>query len=487
MSVVARDEVLAQGYEYVIGLEVHIELRTRTKMFCACPVTFGAPPNTAVCPVCLGLPGALPRPNAEAVRYGIRLGLALGGTVRSRGKFDRKNYFYPDLPKGYQISQYDEPLVEGGEIVVAAADGGERRVRIVRAHLEEDAGKLLHGDGEARVDLNRAGVPLIEVVSAPDLRDPQEARAYVAELRAIAEALAISDVRMEEGSLRVDANVSVRPRGSEAYGQRVEVKNLNSLRSLERAVAFEGARQVERLRAGEAVAGETRGWDEVRSVTYAMRLKEGEDDYRYFPDPDLPPLVLADGAIEAERAALPELPAGRRRRYEAVGLRPEDAALLAGRLAAARFFDEAVAAGGAPREVAAWILGEGARIENEGGPSLAEGGLRPRELVRLIERLGRGDIARTAAKALFERLVREGGEVDARIAAEGLAVVDDPAALSAAVERALAANAKAAADVRAGKDKAIGALVGAVMRELRGRARAPEVEAMLRERLRDGA
>ncbi|MCL6595762.1 MAG: Asp-tRNA(Asn)/Glu-tRNA(Gln) amidotransferase subunit GatB [Firmicutes bacterium] len=473
----------ASAYELVIGLEVHIELRTRTKMFCACPVTFGAPPNTAVCPVCLGLPGALPRPNAEAVRYGIRLGLALGATIRLRGTFARKNYFYPDLPKGYQISQYDQPLVEGGAIDVPTADGGVRRVRVVRAHLEEDAGKLLHGEGEARVDLNRAGVPLVEVVSAPDLRTPQEARAYVAELRAIAEALGISDVRMEEGSLRVDANVSVRRRGEEAYGTRVEVKNLNSLRSLERALAHEGERQAALLEAGEAVAGETRGWDEVRGVTYALRRKEGEDDYRYFPDPDLPPLVLAPDAVERERAALPELPAERRRRYAQVGLRAEDAALLASRLGAARYFDAAVAAGGRPREVAAWVLGEGARIENEGGPALEAGGLPPHQLVRLLERLERGDIARTAAKALFERLVREGGDVDERIAAEGLAAVDDPAALAAAVERVLDANPRAVADVLGGKEKAIGALVGGVMRALGGRARAAAVEAEIRRQL----
>jgi aspartyl-tRNA(Asn)/glutamyl-tRNA(Gln) amidotransferase subunit B len=468
--------VLAAGLEYVIGLEVHIELSTRTKMFCSCPVTFGADPNTAVCPVCLGLPGALPRANAEAVRYGIRLGLALGATVRERGKFDRKNYFYPDLPKGYQISQYDAPLVEGGHIDVDDGLGGTRRVRIVRAHLEEDAGKLVHGEGEARVDLNRAGVPLLEVVSEPDMRSPQEARAYVAELRAIAEALQISDVRMEEGSLRVDANISLRPQGATTYGQRVEVKNMNSLRSLERALVHEGERQAALLGAGERVRGETRGWDEVRGATYAMRLKEGEDDYRYFPEPDLPPLVLAPGAVAQEHQALPELPAERRARYVSLGLRAEDAALLAGRLASARYFDAALTQGGPAREVAVWVLGEGARIENEGGPALADGGLPPAGLVRLLERLAAGDIARTAAKELFERIVREGGDVDGRIASEG-----------DAVDRVLSANEKAVADVLAGKEKAMGALVGGVMRELKGRARAPEVTEAIRSRLGERA
>ena len=472
------------GFEMVVGLEVHIELSTRTKMFCACPVTFAAPPNTVVCPVCLGLPGALPRVNAEAARYGIRLGLALGASIRERGKFDRKNYFYPDLPKGYQISQYDEPLVEGGFLDILDGEGGTRRVRIVRAHLEEDAGKLVHGDGDARVDLNRAGVPLLEVVSEPDMRSPAEARAYVAELRAIAEALAISDVRMEEGSLRVDANVSLRPRGATTYGQRVEVKNMNSLRSLERAVAHEGERQAALLLGGEAVRGETRGWDEVRATTYPMRLKEGEDDYRYFPEPDLPPLVLSPDAVARERAALPELPAGRRARYVGLGLREEDARLLAGRLPSARYFDAAVEAGGLPREVALWVLGEGARIENEGGPALATGAMPPRALVRLLQRLDAGDIARAAAKDLFERLVREGGDVDDRIAREGLGVVRDEAALADAVERVLAANEKAVVDVLGGKEKAMGALVGGVMRELRGRASAAEVTRAIQERLR---
>lgn len=470
-------------FETVIGLEVHIELSTQTKMFCGCPVTFGAEPNTRICPVCLGLPGALPVINAEAVRYGIRLGLALGADVRTFSKFDRKNYFYPDLPKGYQITQYEQPIVEHGELDVVTDGSCVRHVEIIRAHLEEDAGKLLHQDGEAYVDFNRAGVPLIEVVSAPDLRSPQEARAYVAELRAIAEALGISDVRMEEGSLRVDGNVSIRPVGSTEFGPRVEVKNVNSLRSLERALTFEALRQREATLAGERVEGETRGWDEVRGRTYPMRSKEAENDYRYFPEPDLRPVVLAADIIEQERSTLPELPADRRRRYEGLGLRPEDALLLASRLGPAAYADEAIAAGLGPRDVVAWVLVEGARIENEGGPAIHMGQLPAKGLSRLVERLRDGSIARTAAKELFERLVRDGGDVDRRIADEGLAVISDAGALGEAIDHAIAAQPRAVSDVLAGKDKALGALLGAVMRELGGRASATEVTAALRARL----
>jgi aspartyl-tRNA(Asn)/glutamyl-tRNA(Gln) amidotransferase subunit B len=478
---------VSDAWETVIGLEVHIELRTRTKMFCACPVTFGAPPNAAVCPVCLGLPGALPRANQEAVRYGVRLGLALGARVRTVSKFDRKNYFYPDLPKGYQISQYDAPLVEDGVVEVPTEDGGVRPVRVVRAHLEEDAGKLTHVDGRALVDFNRAGVPLVEVVSAPDLRSPAEARAYVEELRAIAEALGISDVRMEEGSLRVDANISLRPAGSSALGSRVEVKNLNSLRSLERALAYEAQRQAAVLAAGEKVRGETRGWDEDRGRTYPMREKEAEDDYRYFPEPDLPPLRLAPSLLEEEAAQLPELPKARRARYRDLGLRWEDAVLLASRLGSARFFDACVQAGATPREAAVWILGEGARIENQGGPALHEGKLTPQELVTLLARVAQGRITRTNAKVLFEELVREGGTVDDRMAREGLGVVEDPQALARAVEEVLAQQAKAVADVRAGKAKAMGALVGGVMRLTGGRVPAQRVQEEIQRRLKEMA
>ena len=470
-------------FETVIGLEVHIELSTCTKMFCGCPVTFGAEPNTMICPVCLGLPGALPVINEEAVRYAVRLGLALGADVRTFSKFDRKNYFYPDLPKGYQISQYEKPIVENGTLEIVSKDGRVRTVRIVRAHLEEDAGKLLHQEGEAYVDFNRAGVPLIEVVSAPDLRSPQEARAYVAELRAIAEALGISDVRMEEGSLRVDGNISIRPLGREDFGPRVEVKNVNSLRSLERALTYEAIRQREAYAEGQPLEGETRGWDEVRGRTYPMRSKEAENDYRYFPEPDLRPVQLAASIIEEERGRLPELPSDRRRRYEGLGLRVEEAQLLASRVGPAAYADAAIAKGLQPREVVAWILGEGARIENEGGPAIHAGRLPPEGLVRLAETVREGRIARTAAKELFERLVREGGDVDGRIEAEGLATITDRAALLDAVDHAITAQPKAAADVLGGKEKAIGALVGAAMRELSGRASAPEVTAALRERL----
>lgn len=470
-------------YETVIGLEVHIELATHTKMFCGCANAFGKEPNTSVCPVCMALPGALPVPNQAAVQLALRFGLAVGGSIRS-GKFDRKNYFYPDLPKGYQISQFDLPVVVGGVIRTLRADGTELSVRLTRAHLEEDAGKLAHTPEGVAVDFNRAGVPLLEVVSEPDLRSPEDARLYFEELRLLAFTLGISDAQMQEGSLRADANVSLRPFGQEEYGARVEVKNLNSFRSVERAIVYEVQRQSELLDGRTAIRPQTRGWDDERGITYALRDKEGSDDYRYFPEPDLPPLVIEPDWIEGERGRLPELPADIRDRLREAGVRPEDAQLLARRPRALALLDASVRAGAKAQTAATWLLVDGARLENAEGIGPAKASLTGRSLAQLIDLTERGTVNMAIARTVFERMWRSGGDPEKIVAEEGLAQVSDPSALAQFVEQAIAENAKAAADVTAGKFKALGALIGAVMRKTRGRASAGEVERLLRDALR---
>jgi aspartyl-tRNA(Asn)/glutamyl-tRNA(Gln) amidotransferase subunit B len=466
------------AFEAVIGLEVHVELSTASKMFCACPVAFGAPPNTHVCPVCLGLPGALPVPNAEAVRRAVRMALALGMTVAPRLKFDRKNYFYPDLPKGYQISQYDEPIGRDGRLEVAG-----RVIRIRRLHLEEDAGKLLHEGGRTVVDYNRAGVPLIEIVSEPDLRSAQEARLYMEEIRRIAQFLGVSDVRMEEGSLRADVNVSVRPAGSTALGVRTEIKNLNSFRAVERVIEVEVARQEAVLAQGGAVAQETRGFREETGETFVLRRKEEADDYRYFPEPDLPAVPLAPAWVEGERQSLPRLPAEWRAVLAEAGLRAEEAEVLLETPGRVRFWAEAVAAGGDPKAMANWLLGDVARLEADTGRRVEESGLQPAHLVRLNALWQGREITGPAAKSVLERSFRTGADPDAIVAAEGLRVMRDEGQLTAVIEAVLAEHPQPVADVRAGKDKAVFFLVGQVMRRTGGRADPNEVAARLRQRI----
>jgi aspartyl-tRNA(Asn)/glutamyl-tRNA(Gln) amidotransferase subunit B len=465
-------------YETVVGLEVHVELDTATKMFCGCPVAFGAPANTHICPVCVGLPGALPRPNAEAVRRAVRMALALGMRIAPRLKFDRKNYFYPDLPKGYQISQYDEPLGTGGALTVA-----QRTVRIRRLHLEEDAGKLIHLGEEAAVDFNRAGVPLIEIVSEPDLGSAEEARLYMEEIRRIAQFLGVSDVRMEEGSLRADVNVSLRPRGSPHLGTRSEVKNLNSFRAVERAIEAEVARQTEVLRRGGVVAQETRGLDEATGETFLLRRKEEAEDYRYFPEPDLPAWPISPDFVAEVAAAMPRLPAEWRRRMAEAGLRPQDVPLLLEEPARARFWEEAVLLGADPQDVANWLTVEVARLEGEGGVRLAESRLKPVHLVRLLELWRTGEISGPAAKDVLAVAFRAGEDPLAVVEARGLRRIRDEGELEAVVEAVLAENPQPVADVRQGKDKAVAFLVGQVMRKTSGRADPRDVGERIRRRI----
>ena len=478
-------------YEAVIGLEIHAQLATETKIFCGCSTGFGAPANTHVCPVCLGMPGVLPVLNARVVEQGVRAALALGCAVQPVSVFARKNYFYPDLPKGYQISQYEQPLATGG--VVAFSMGGEEHaVGIVRVHLEEDAGKSLHEGfaDSARntyLDFNRSGVPLIEIVTRPDLRAPAAAAEFFQRLRAILTAVGVNDGNMEEGSLRCDANVSVRPAGETRLGTKVEVKNINSFRFLQRALEFEIDRQTDLVRGGGAVAQETRLWDSAAGRTASMRGKEEAHDYRYFPEPDLPPLRLTADWIESVRAALPELPDARRRRYMTEhGLPEQDAAWLARVPAVAEYFEAAAAACGHPRAAGHWIQGPLTHRMKTGGLAIDSVPVGPRALAELIGLVESGAVSGSTAKDVFERMWETGRSAREIVAAENLSQIGDAGALGALVDETLAAQPDAVARYRAGKTGTLGFLVGQVMRATRGQADPKVVNALFRERLGRG-
>ena len=478
-------------YEAVIGLECHVELSTRTKIFCGCSNEFGGEPNTRTCPICLGHPGTLPVPNREAVEHTMRIALALDAEIAPRSLFHRKNYFYPDMPKNYQISQYDLPIGSGGHLDIEV-DGQERRIGMNRVHLEEDTGKTIHPGTTGRIaeaayaleDFNRAGVPLVEVVSEPDIRTPEEARAYLQELRALLEALGVSDVRMEEGSLRCDANVSVRPAGSEEYGTKVEIKNMNSVRSVERAVRFEIDRQARALEAGEALVQETRHWDEGQGVTLPLRSKEYAFDYRYFPEPDLNP-VEPDGAwIDRLRADLPELPAARRRRFaEQYGLDPTQARLIGSPTEQAAFFEEAVALGAEPRAAANWMTGDLAAHVRESGTPLGASPLKPQHLADLVRLVTEGTISTAGAKQALAEAFASGKSVEAIVEERGLAQISNAAALGSVIDEVVAENPGPVDQFRSGKEGAIGFLVGQVMKKTGGAANPQEAQRLLRERL----
>lgn len=453
-------------------------------MFCGCPTDYaGAAPNTHVCPVCLGMPGVLPVINRRAVELTLMTGIALGAEIPEATKFDRKNYPYPDLVKGYQISQYDMPFVKGGQIeVTVGREGAPRIIRFERVHLEEDTGKLTHvGGGSSLVDYNRAGVALMEMVTQPDIRTPAEARAFLQKLRAILRALGVSTADMEKGQLRCDVNVSMRPVGAEQYGTKVEVKNLNSFRSVYRALEFEVQRQTEVLRQGGRIVQETRGWVDDRNVTQSQRSKEEAHDYRYFPEPDLPPLFVERGWVEALRAALPELPDQRRDRYAAAyGLSLYDAELLSIDVSTARFFDATVAAGADAKRAANWIINDLARLRGE---SAEEGQLLPDHLAQIITLVDSGTVNGTSARQVMEAAFRTGKEPKVLVEELGVGQVSDEAALEAAAAQVLAANPAAVADFRAGKDTAINFLKGQVMKVTRGKANPAIAEALLRKQL----
>jgi aspartyl-tRNA(Asn)/glutamyl-tRNA(Gln) amidotransferase subunit B len=471
----------APDYEPVIGLEIHVQLATRTKMFCSCALGFGEEPNTRTCPVCLGLPGSLPVVNAQAIRYGLMMALAFEAEIAPRSVFARKNYFYPDLPKGYQISQYDLPLCTGGHL-------GD--VRLTRIHLEEDAAKLvhvgesgrIHGADASVVDFNRGGTPLAEMVTEPDLRSAEQAREWLNLLRVTLRQLGVSDVNMEEGSLRCDANVSVRPRGTTELGTKTELKNMNSFRFLERGINAEIARQVALLEAGEAITQETLHFDPRTERISSLRSKEEAHDYRYFPEPDLVPVAPTAEMIEDARAALPELPAMRAGRYEDLGLPAEDARLLAFRSELGDWFERALEGPATPRGVANWIRGElVARIGADVDP--ADTPVRPGALARLVAMVEAREVSQGAAKKVLEVMVAEGGEPDAIVEREGLGAMGDGGELAAIVERAIAEHPDVVERIRGGNPKAVGALMGPVMRETKGRADGGEVQRLIREKL----
>jgi aspartyl-tRNA(Asn)/glutamyl-tRNA(Gln) amidotransferase subunit B len=474
--------------EAVIGLECHVELSTETKMFCACRNVFGAEPNTHTCPVCLGHPGSLPVPNREAIARIIKIGLALGSEIAPRSLFHRKNYFYPDMPKNYQISQYDLPICVGGHLDVDRPDGSTSRIGITRVHMEEDTGKTTHGSDSGRihdaadalVDYNRAGVPLVECVSEPDIRSPEEAAAYLRELRATLEALDVSDVRMEEGSLRCDANISMRGTGAEVLGTKVEIKNMNSVRSLERALAYEIERQTKAIEAGEPIVQETRHWNEDAGATSSMRSKEEAFDYRYFPEPDIPALEPSEGWIDEIRATLPELPRARRERYVGeLGLKPEVARVLVGDRAAAGLFDAAVALGADPVGAANQITQDVAALRNAGGEDL----LTARHVADVVAAVQDGSLSSAGAKQVLEEAFRTGDPVARIVERSGLRQVSDEGELGAWADEVIAENPDVVEKFRGGKEGVIGFLVGSLMKKAGGAANPTIAQDLLRERL----
>jgi aspartyl-tRNA(Asn)/glutamyl-tRNA(Gln) amidotransferase subunit B len=482
---VTAAEAVATRYEAVIGIEIHCQLKTASKMFCGCSTEIdGAAPNSHCCPVCLGLPGVLPTINKSAVEWVIATGFAIEAAIATTTRWDRKNYFYPDLPKGYQISQYQLPLAARGKLSFDTSTG-PFTVRINRAHLEEDTGRLIHAELDGRrvslIDFNRSGMPLMEIVTEPDIRTAEQARRYAEELRLLMKTIGASDAEMENGQMRVEANVSLRPRGREAFGTRIEVKNMNSMRAVERAIDHEIERQAVVIDAGGTIKMETRGWDEASQSTYHMRPKEEENDYRYFPEPDLPPLITSPEWLAEIRARLPELPATRRARYvESLGLSTYDAGVLVNDAIASSVFEGVLQAEPTlpAKTVANWVTGELLRLVKGAG-----GILDATQIAMLIKLVSDGDISGTNAKEVLAEHLASGTAVAAIVEARGFRQISDAGALGSAVDEVLTANPAAVADYRAGKGAAVGFLVGQVMKATRGQANAALVQAALRERL----
>ena len=473
-------------WETVIGLETHVELSTKTKIFCSCTTEFGGAPNTHCCPVCMGMPGTLPVVNEKLLEYAVKVGLALDGEITRSCRFDRKNYFYPDLPKAYQISQLYLPIVRNGRLTIHTESGGEKTIRIHELHMEEDAGKLVHDPwiDQTRCDYNRCGVPLIEIVTEPDFRSGEEVIAYLEKLRSTLQYLGVSDCKMQEGSLRCDVNLSVRPAGSTELGTRTEMKNLNSFKAIARSIEYEARRQIERIEEGRRVVQETRRWDENKDATFAMRSKENAQDYRYFPEPDIPPLEISEDYLERLRKEQPELAEARMARYQADwGLPVYDTQMLTSQKALAEFFEATVALGAPPKQAANWIMGEVLRRLSADGLEARDMALTPRTLARLIELVQEGKLNRNTAVRVFDAVFADDGDVDAYVKEHGLEQVSDAGLVGSVVDKVLAANPKSIQDFKAGKEKAFGFLVGQVMRELKGQASPQVVHQALWEKL----
>ena len=473
-------------WETVIGLETHVELSTKTKIFCSCTTEFGGAPNTHCCPVCMGMPGTLPVVNEKVLEYAVKVGLALDGEITRSCRFDRKNYFYPDLPKAYQISQLYLPIVRNGKLPIHTESGGEKTIRIHELHMEEDAGKLVHDPwiDQTRCDYNRCGVPLIEIVTEPDFRSGEEVIAYLEKLRSTLQYLGVSDCKMQEGSLRCDVNLSVRPAGSDELGTRTEMKNLNSFKAIARAIEYEAKRQIELIEEGKRVVQETRRWDENKDATFAMRSKENAQDYRYFPEPDIPPLEIGEDYLERLRKEQPEMAEAKMARYQADwGLPAYDTQMLTGQKALADFFESAVALGAPPKQAANWIMGEVMRRLSADGLEAKDMAFTPKTLARLIELVQNGALNRNTAVKVFDAVFADDADVDAYVKEHGLEQVSDAGLVGSVVDKVLSANPKSVQDFKAGKGKAFGFLVGQVMRELKGQASPQVVNQTLREKL----
>ncbi len=475
-------------YGTVIGLEVHTELKTASKIFCGCTTEFGGEQNTHVCPVCLGLPGVLPVLNEKVLEFAIRTGLALNCTISSYSKFDRKNYYYPDLPKNFQTSQYDLPICENGYLDIEV--GGEtKRIGITRVHMEEDAGKLVHAgtisnSEYALVDYNRTGVPLLEIVSEPDIRTPEEAKAYLEKIKSILSYIDVSDCKMEEGSLRCDANISLRPLGQEQFGTKAEIKNVNSFKAVQRALEYEVERQTEVLEEGGRIIQETRTWDDARGVTLSMRNKEQAQDYRYFPEPDLVPIVVDASWVETIRQALPELPEARKQRImKEHGLSAYDADVITAARPMADYYDALVAAGAEAKAAANWLMGEVSKHLNACSLDIRSCPVPPASLAEMIALIDKGTISGKIAKTVFEAMWNEGKTATVIIKEQGLVQMSDEGELGGIVEAVIAAHPQSVADFKAGKEKAIGFLVGQIMRQTKGRANPELVNRILKEKL----
>ncbi len=459
-------------YEVIIGLEIHAELSTKTKIYCGCTTEFGGDPNTHCCPVCTGMPGALPVLNEKVVEYAVKAGLATGCQIARESKQDRKNYFYPDLPKAYQISQYDMPLCEHGKIEIET-DGKKKEIGITRIHIEEDAGKLVHDSytGGTLVDFNRACVPLIEIVSEPDMRSAEEAVAYVEKWKGILEYIGVSDCKMQEGSLRADINLSLRPVGQKEFGTRTETKNLNSFRAIGNCIRYEINRQREVLEAGGTIYQETRRWDDVAGEGYAMRTKENADDYRYFPEPDLMPIVLSEEFIQDLQNSLPELPEKRKARYiEEMKLPEYDAGILTSSKALSDFFEEASNECQNPKAVSNWIMTDIIRIAKENDYEYSNMPFSAKQLAHLIRLIDKGTISGAIAKKVFEEMAQNGKDPEKIVEEKGLLQISDETALRQVAEKIVAANPQSVVDYKAGKDRALGFLVGQCMKEMKGKA-----------------